>query len=46
VATLPFGEVSVFIHSAFDRRYGRGFGLNADLGSVRQEVAHCAPSQH
>jgi hypothetical protein len=43
-ATLPLGETSVFIRSAFDGRYGRGFGLNEDLGPVLHEVEHCAPS--
>jgi hypothetical protein len=45
VATLPLGQTSVIIRSAFDGRYGRGFGLNADLRPLRQEVEHCAPSQ-
>jgi hypothetical protein len=45
VAALPLTDSSVFIRSAFDGRYGRGFGLNQDLGSVRQEIEHCTSSQ-
>jgi hypothetical protein len=45
VATLPVSETSVLIRAAFDGRYGRGFGLNQDLGRVRQEIEPCAPPQ-
>ena len=44
-ATLPVTDTSVFIRSAFDGRYGRGFGLNQDFGRVLPEIARCAPSQ-
>jgi hypothetical protein len=45
VATLPMGEKSVFIRSAFDGRYGRGFGLNEDFGPLLPEVEHCGAGQ-
>jgi hypothetical protein len=45
VATLPMGDKSVFIRSAFDGRYGRGFGLNEDFGRLLPEVEHCGSSQ-
>jgi hypothetical protein len=45
VATLPMGEKSVFIRSAFDGRYGRGFGLNEDFGRLPPEVEHCGSPQ-
>jgi hypothetical protein len=44
-ATLPLDESSVFIRSAFDGRYGRGFGLNQDFGRMLPELEHCAASQ-
>jgi hypothetical protein len=34
VAALPLDDASVFIRSAFDGRYGHGFGLNSDLGPL------------
>ena len=40
-ATLPVTDTSVFIRSAFDGRYGRGFGLNQDFGRVLPEIEHC-----
>ena len=45
-AALPVTDTSVFIRSAFDGRYGRGFGLNQDLGQVLQEIEQCAPPHH
>jgi hypothetical protein len=42
---LPLHKTSLFIRSAFDGRYGRGFGLNADLGRLLPELERCAPSQ-
>ena len=45
VATLPMGDKSVFIRSAFDGRYGRGFGLNEDFGRLLPEVEHCGASK-
>jgi hypothetical protein len=45
VATLPMGDRSVFIRSAFDGRYGRGFGLNEDFGPLVPEVEHCGAGQ-
>ena len=45
VAALPLDASSVFIRSAFDGRYGRGFGLNSDLGPLRSHVDRCPPSR-
>jgi hypothetical protein len=45
-ATLPLDDTSVLIRSAFDGRYGRGFGLNEDFGRLGQELEPCAPSHH
>ena len=45
VAQLPLDARSVFIRSAFDGRYGKGSGLNADLGPLLSEVDQCRPSQ-
>jgi hypothetical protein len=45
VASLPLDPNSMFIRSAFDGRYGHGFGLNQDFGRVLQEIEHCTPSQ-
>jgi hypothetical protein len=42
VAALPVTDSSLFIRSAFDGRYGRGFGLNQDFGRVLQQIEHCA----
>jgi hypothetical protein len=41
VATLPLDKSSMFIRSAFDGRYGHGFGLNSDLGSLLARVDSC-----
>jgi hypothetical protein len=41
VAALPLDANSVFIHSAFDGRYGHGYGLNSDLGPLLQYVDGC-----
>jgi hypothetical protein len=46
VASLPLDKSSLFIRSAFDGRYGKGFGLNSDLGPLLPHVDRCAPSQH
>jgi len=45
VAALPLTDSSVFIRSAFDGRYGRGFGLNQELGRVLPEIEQCGASQ-
>ena len=41
VAALPLDGRSMFIRSAFDGRYGRGFGLNSDLGPLQSHVDRC-----
>jgi len=41
VNALPLDANSVFIRSAFDGRYGHGFGLNSDLGPLLSHVDHC-----
>jgi hypothetical protein len=41
VAALPLDASSVFIRSAFDGRYGHGFGLNSDLGPLLAHVDAC-----
>lgn len=45
VVTLPLDAKSLFIRSALDGRYGKGSGLNADLGPLLSEVDQCGPSQ-
>jgi hypothetical protein len=45
VAALPLSDSSLFIRSAFDGRYGRGFGLNQDVGRVLPEIEHCTAAQ-
>ena len=44
VAALPLDARSVFIRSAFDGRYGHGYGLNSDLGPLLPRVDRCPPS--
>ena len=41
VAALPLDARSLFIRSAFDGRYGHGFGLNSDLGPLQSHVDRC-----
>ena len=41
VAALPLDVNSVFIRSAFDGRYGKGFGLNSDVGPLLSHVDQC-----
>jgi hypothetical protein len=41
VAALPLDGRSMFIRSAFDGRYGRGFGLNSDLGPLLTHIERC-----
>jgi len=41
VAALPLDATSVFIRSAFDGRYGHGFGLNSDLGPLLPHLQRC-----
>jgi hypothetical protein len=45
VAALPLDATSMFIRSAFDGRYGHGFGLNSDLGPLQPHVDRCPPSR-
>jgi hypothetical protein len=45
VAALPLDARSMFIRSAFDGRYGHGFGLNSDLGPLLTHVDRCPPSR-
>jgi hypothetical protein len=44
VAALPLDDVSVFFRSAFDGRYGHGFGLNSDLGPLLPHLEGCFPA--
>jgi hypothetical protein len=41
VVALPLDASSVFIRSAFDGRYGHGFGLNSDLGPLLPYLQRC-----
>jgi hypothetical protein len=45
VAALPLDAKSLFIRSAFDGRYGKGSGLNSDVGPLLPHVDQCLPSQ-
>jgi len=45
VAALPLDGSSLFIRSAFDGRYGKGSGLNSDLGLLLSHVDRCLGSQ-
>jgi hypothetical protein len=46
VATLPLDETSTFIRSVRGGRYGQGFGLNLDLGSMAAEVKDCVAAAY
>jgi len=41
VAALPLDTGSTFIRSAFDGRYGHGFGLNSDVGPLLAHLQRC-----
>jgi hypothetical protein len=45
VAALPLDAKSLFIRSAFDGQYGKGSGLNSDLGLLLSHVDPCLGSQ-
>jgi len=45
VAALPLDAKSLFIRSAFDGQYGKGSGLNSDLGPLLPHIDQCLPSQ-
>src|SRR5262249_13327326 len=45
VAALPLDAKSLFIRSAFDGRYGKGSGLNSDVGPLIPHIDQCLPSQ-
>src|SRR5262245_30109966 len=45
VAALPLDAKSLFIRSAFDGRYGKGSGLNSDLGLLLSHVDRCPASE-
>jgi hypothetical protein len=41
IATLPLDETSTFIRAVRGGRYGPGFGLSSELGSMASEVKSC-----
>jgi len=45
VAALPLDAKSLFIRSAFDGQYGKGSGLNSDVGPLIRHIDQCFPSQ-
>jgi hypothetical protein len=41
VSTLPLDDSSTFIRSVRGGRFGRGVGLNSDIGNMAEEVKSC-----
>jgi hypothetical protein len=46
VAALPLDETSAFIRAVRGGRYGPGFGLSSELGSMATEVKSCGTAAH